>query len=107
MYHTAERHRHWRAVKAQAWGIPLVFWWGPLGPLSNVPFAAGENVSVVTFDPFPASRYGLDQVAQAHADYLVYLKACFDSRKAEMGCGHKELVFVGRHGPLQPTHSRL
>ena len=81
-----------RAVKAQASGLPLVVWWGPW-LLSNVP--ATEEVTVATFDPFPASQYTLEQLPEAHAAYLAYLKKCFDSRKAECGHAHKELVFIG------------
>ena len=104
MYRTVEWQRHARAVKAQAWGIPLVYWWGPLGYFfGNVPYS--EDVNVVTFDPFPASQYTIEQLPQAHADYMDYLRKCFDSRKAEHGCGHKELVFVGRNGPA--PRSRL
>ena len=97
--------RHWRAVKAQAWGLPLLWWWGPC-PLSNVPQI--ETVTVATFDAFPASRYRLDQLAEAHAAYCAHLKACFDSRKAECGAAHKELVFIGsRQPPPQAVRSRL
>ena len=39
--------RHWRAVKAQAWGIPMLMWWGHC-PCSNVPDV--ESVTVATFD---------------------------------------------------------
>lgn len=58
MYRTLEWRRHWRAVKAQEWGLPLVYWWGPLGKIcGNVPYT--EDVTVATFDPFPASKCGL------------------------------------------------
>ena len=77
-----------------------------------------ENVTVVTFDPFPASQYTLDQVAEAHADYLVYLEKCFESKKAECGAAHKRIEFVGktkppvgeagaRAIPKIPSHSKL
>ena len=37
-----------------------------------------------------------------------HLKACFDSRKAECGAAHKELVFIGsRQPPPQAVRSRL
>lgn len=115
MYHTAEAARHWRAVKAQASGLPLVLWWGPW-LFNNVPKT--EDVTVATFDPFPASKYTLDELPEAHAAYLAYLKQCFDSRKAECGAAHKELRFIGKHTtpeqaavaaatPTPPPRSRL
>lgn len=99
MYTTWGWKRHWRAVKAQAWGLPLLSWWGPC-PLSNIPHH--ESVTVATFDPFPASSYTVAQLPEAHADYCAHLKACFDSRKAECGAAHKELVFIGKHLPPPP-----
>lgn len=129
MYTTLGWQRHWRAVKAQAWGLPTVLWSGPYG-LGNVPFT--EDITVVTFDPFPASSYTLDQAVQAHADYMDYLKRvrcnilepqprsqrlhahspvprlaltpqCFDSKKEEVGHGHKRLEFIGKAQPPAPV----
>jgi len=101
MYKTWSWNRQWRAVKAQAWGLPMVVWTGPYGGwVSNNPFT--EDVTVVTFDPFPASKYTLDQVQQAHADYLTYLERCFESRKAEAGAANKTIKFIGRDGPKLP-----
>ena len=102
MYATWSWRRHWRAVKAQAWGIPTVLWCGPF-LLGNVPFT--EDITVVTFDPFPASQYTLDQVAQAHADYMEYLTQCFESKKHECGAGHKRLEFIGKSKPPQAEGS--
>ena len=34
-----------------------------------------NQVTVATFDAFPASRYRLDQLAEAHAAYCAHLKA--------------------------------
>lgn len=80
-----------------------MYWRGPLGwLLGNVPYT--EDITVVTFDPFPASMYTLDQLQQAHADYLVYLKRCFDEYKVEAGAGHKELQFIG--GSKKPAWPR-
>lgn len=73
--------------------------WSGTVPLSNVPLT--EELHVVTFDPFPTSQYTLDQTAQAHKDYLDYLKICFDSRKAECGAAHKRLEFIGKSKPPQ------
>ena len=87
----------------QALGLPLFCWWGPWCGLNNVPRT--EALTVATFDPFPASRYTVAQLGEAHAAYCAHLKACFDSRKAECGAAHKELVFIGKHQP--PLRSRL
>jgi hypothetical protein len=106
MYVTFARWRQWRAIKAQAWGLPMVFWTGPMGGwIMNNPFT--EAVTVVTFDPFPASSYTLDQVEQAHKDYLVYLERCFESRKAQCGAAHKTIEFIGRKGPRPPGSNLL
>jgi len=106
MYVTFARWRQWRAIKAQAWGLPMVFWTGPMGGwIMNNPFT--EAVTVVTFDPFPASSYTLDQVEQAHEDYLVYLERCFESRKAQCGASHKTIEFIGRKGPRPPGSNLL
>lgn len=106
MYLTFEPGRQWRAIKAQAWGLPMVFWTGPMGGwIMNNPFT--EAVTVVTFDPFPASSYTLDQVEQAHKDYLIYLERCFESRKAECGAAHKTIEFIGRRGPRPPGSNLL
>ena len=103
MYRTLEWKRHWRGVKAQALGLPLVLWWGPY-LLGNVPYT--EAVTVATFDPFPASAYSPEQAEAAHADYMAYLRKCFDSRKAECGCGHKELAFIGSRTPPPEARCR-
>ena len=62
-----------------------------------------ENITVVTFDPFPASSYKIEQAEQAHADYMVYLEQCFESRKHECGAGHKRLEFVSKLEPPAAT----
>ena len=84
-------------------------WTGPFGGfgMANVPFT--EAVTVVTFDPFPASSYTIDQLALAHAHYLSYLERCFESRKAECGAGHKRIEFIGKSMPPSPPQpaSRL
>jgi len=102
MYWTLDWQRYWRAVKAQAWGLPTVVWSGPYG-LGNVPFT--EEISVVTFDPFPTSQYTVEQTAQAHADYLVYLEKCFESQKAACGYAHNKIEFIGKSVP--PRRSKL
>ena len=54
----------------------MLMWWGGC-PCSNVPDV--EAVTVATFDAFPASRYRIDQLAEAHAAYCAHLKACLDT----------------------------
>lgn len=104
MYRTLGWRRQWRASKAQAWGIPMVGWTGPFGGwVVNNPYT--EDITVCTFDPFPASTYTLEQLPQAHADYLKYLEVCFESRKAEAGAAHKRIEFVGRKGPMGPSNA--
>jgi hypothetical protein len=107
MYATLGWRRQWRAQQSQATGIPMVLWTGPLGAwLSNNPYT--EDVTVVTFDPFPASSYTLEQVGQAHKDYLVYLEQCFESRKVEAGFPHKRIEFIGRSkNPEATPRARL
>jgi len=109
MYHTLNWRRHERAKLAQTTSLPLLWWWGAAGPVFGSPICGNvpltESVVVCTFDPFPTSQYTLDQVEQAHTDYMAYLKECFDSRKAEAGYGHKELYFIGKN--TRPPLSRL
>ena len=51
------------------------------------------------------SQYTVEQTAQAHADYLVYLEKCFESKKAECGAAHKKIEFIGKSVP--PRRSKL
>jgi hypothetical protein len=109
MYSTPGFMRHQRAKKAQSTGVPMVAWWssrgamGPFGP--NTPDT--EELTIVTFDPFPASKYAPEQLVQAHADYLLYLEKCFESRKAEAGAGCKRIEFIGKTIPPKTARSRL
>jgi len=96
MYWTWDVGRHGRAIRAQKIGVPMVVWSGKMG--TNVPLS--EETVTVSFDPFPTSKYTLEEVAEAHADYLTYLRTCFDTYKG--CCEHtkdKELVFVGKSKP--------
>jgi len=99
MYRTLKSGRHWRAKLAQKTGIPLVFWWGKYG--TSMPLH--ENHVTATFDPFPTSKYTIEQLNQCHSDYLKYLKQCFDNHKARFGYGHKTLVFIGKDKPPPPS----
>lgn len=103
MYNTVHWKGHERAKKAQELGIPMVMWWGKYG--TNVPIS--EDTCTVTFDPFPSSRYTLDQVVQCHTDYCEYLKRCF-MRYRHM-CPHsrnKELVIIGKNKPAPPPRRK-
>ena len=83
-------------MKAQALGI---HWYWPLGPITA---SITEDVTVVTFDPFPASQYSIEQ-PQAHADYMLYLERCFESKKAEAGAAHKTLEFIRQRAPARSS----
>ena len=101
MYRSVEWNRHARAKLAQSTGVPTVMWWGKYG--TNVPFK--EDLKWVTFDPFPASKYTIDQLDQCFEDYKVYLNECYESYKHQAGSGHRRLEFIGKdkpHSPVKP-----
>lgn len=103
MYWGSDWKVHERAKLSQKIGLPLAAWSGKYG--TNVPYF--EDTVTVCFDPFPSSKYSLDEVELAHEDYCQYLKSCFDAYK---GCceasKNKELVFVGKdHPPPPPIRS--
>ena len=100
MYRSMDWKRHERAVLAQKTGIPTVIWWGKWG--TNIPFR--EDLSWVTFDPFPASKYTIDQIEQCAEDYKKYLLQCYDSYKHEAGYGHRRLEFIGKNVPHKPLN---
>lgn len=93
MYWLPDWQRHRRAVLSQRLSLPVTMFAGKWG--TAVPFT--EDTVTVTFNPFPMSGYRKDQVKEAHRDYCVYLKKCFDEYKhvteATKNC---ELVFAGR-----------
>jgi len=85
--------RHQRAILSQKYNIPLYIFWGAYG--TSVPLV--DDIVTVTFDPFPTNKYTLDQVEEAHYDYCVYLKKCFDSHKyLSKHTKNSEMVFAGR-----------
>jgi hypothetical protein len=92
--HIFEGSRHWRAVMSQRTGLPGLLPFGKFG--SAVPY--DESYVTVLLDPFPTSKYSLDQLEQCSQDYAAYLQRCFDAYK---GCkaseAHKELLVVGEH----------
>ena len=92
--HMFEGSRHRRAVLSQTTGLPCVLPFGKFG--SSVPY--DESYVTVLLDPFPTSKYSLDQLEQCSQDYVAYLQRCFDAYK---GCkaseAHKELLVVGEH----------
>jgi len=93
MYSTMDAAQHQRAVWSQRLNLPFMIYWGKSG--SAVPY--NEHTVTVTFDPFPSSTYTLDQVEEAHRDYCVYLKKCFDEYKfVTESTKNSELVFAGR-----------
>lgn len=99
MYKTIQWKAHERAKKAQELGVPMVLWWGKCG--TNVPLT--EDTCTVSFEPFPTSRYTVDQVVQCHADYCEYLKSCFMRyRHTSPHTKNKELVIIGKNKPPPP-----
>ena len=79
---------------SQRTGLPGLLPFGKFG--SAVPY--DESYVTVLLDPFPTSKYALDQLEQCSQDYAAYLQRCFDAYK---GCkaseAHKELLVVGEH----------
>jgi len=94
MYNTIDAWRHERAVWAQKTGIPMTPFWGQWG--TSVPL--NDESVTVTFDPFPTSKYTLEEVEKAHADFCVYLKKCFDEHKhVSKYTKDSELLFAGKN----------
>lgn len=89
-----ESGRHKRSVRAQDMGLPGVLPVGKLG--TALPF--NENYVSVLLDPFPTSKYTVEQLEQCSHDYSAYLQRCFDAYKA---CHptevNKELLIVGKN----------
>ena len=81
--HMFEGSRHRRAVLSQTTGLPCVLPFGKFG--SSVPY--DESYVTVLLDPFPTSKYSLDQLEQCSQDYVAYLQRCFDAYK---GCKASE-----------------
>jgi len=48
------------------------------------------------FPPFPASKYRIEQLEEAHEAYLKHLEKYFDLHKAEYGQADCKLQFVGK-----------
>lgn len=90
MYRTNLFFRQQLAEVAQKYQLPLV---AAAGKLLGMPLH--EDVTTVVYDPFPVDKYTLDDIDQAHQDYMVYLKQCFDKDKSKYGMGDKEMLFVG------------
>jgi len=93
MYHTPESGRHWRSVWSQDTGAPAVVNFGKFG--TAMPLT--EDYCLALLDPFPTSKYSIDQLEQCGKDYTAYLQTCFEEYK---GCVasqlHKKLVVIGR-----------
>ena len=51
-----------------------------------------EKTTTVVFPPFEASKYGPEQLDEAHEAYLAHLKRHFDLNKALYGMRDVELV---------------
>ncbi|KAK3279420.1 hypothetical protein CYMTET_12697 [Cymbomonas tetramitiformis] len=90
-YYQPGCQRSWRAQMSQKLNVPLTV---PVGKMGTI-LPRTHKLTSVSFDPFPTTKYTRENVAEAHQDYLAYLKECFDSEKAKHGMGHKELKFIG------------
>eukprot|EP00811_Abedinium_folium_P030198 NODE_4818_length_1842_cov_19.587755.p1 GENE.NODE_4818_length_1842_cov_19.587755~~NODE_4818_length_1842_cov_19.587755.p1 ORF type:complete len:386 (-),score=93.72 NODE_4818_length_1842_cov_19.587755:683-1675(-) len=91
MYYSPALLRGVRARLSQRLYVGLVPFFGKMG--TAMPLT--DKTTTVYFKPFPASKYTLDQVDQAHAAFLEHLKVEFDRHKANYGMRNVELVFVG------------
>ena len=118
MYWTPETCRHARAVLAQKTGVPLLAWSGQRTGCSvnsqrcgcagkygtSVPLT--DEICSVCLEPFPTSKYTIDQLESASRDYIAYIRTCFDKYK---GClprqQHKQLVVIGANNNGNMTTS--
>jgi len=92
MYKTFDHGRYWRALNSQAIGLPLVGWAGRYG--SCVPLSE-ESISVA-MEPFPTSKYSLDEVDQALRDYSIYLQRGYEEYKHLLPSEKdRQLVVIG------------
>lgn len=94
MYKTNTLFREKLSEVAQKTQIPLILFFGKF-----FGYPLHEEVVTVIYDPFPVSKYSMDDVDQALLDYQVYLRTCFDGDKGEFGMGDKEMLFVGPKPP--------
>merc|ERR1719471_1086682 len=92
MYKTSRIGRSKRAQFSQKYYLPALYFWGWMG--TSIPLT--EEVTTVVFDPFPTSKYTIEQLSQCHQDYMRYLKKCFDEYKSQYGMADKELLFIGK-----------
>lgn len=103
MYWGWDYNRHERAKTAQKLGLPTMVWAGKYG--TNMPLM--EDTVTVSFEPFPASQYSLDELELAHEDYCKYLTVCFNSHK---GCcestKNKEFLIIGKDDPPPRSAAR-
>lgn len=89
-----EKSRHRRSVMSQDRGLPGVLPVGRLG--TAIPY--DESYVTVLLDPFPTSKYSVDQLEQCSQDYAAYLQRCFDAyRGCKASEAHRELLIVGKH----------
>lgn len=110
MYQTSDYKRHERSVWSQSSGLPALLPWGWMG--TSVP--SSEEICTVQLDPFPSSRYTLDQIEECSRDYAAYIEACFEAYKPCLPShAHRRLLFIGKDVTpeqvlsRQPSASRL
>ena len=98
MYKTLEWQRHWRAVQAQALGLPTVLWAGPLSARQRALYREDYGRHLRSL-PHVAVH---GRPARASARRLLrLLEAMLDEHKASCGAGHKRLEFIGKSVPPQ------
>jgi len=98
MYDAPEGGRHARAVWSQKSGLPGVWIFGKMN--SAVPLS--EDTCMALLEPFPASKYTVDQLEQCAADYIAYLCRCFDAYKSLVPSqANKKLLVVGSNFTTQ------
>jgi len=91
MYRNPGILRGLRARISQNYYVGLVFLCGWMG--TSMPLT--DDTTTVVFPPFEVTRYGKNQLNEAHAAYLEHLKRYFDQYKEEFGMKGVELCFVG------------
>jgi len=109
MYDAPAERRHSRSVWSQKTSLPGVWIFGKMN--SAVPLS--EDTCMAILEPFPASKYTVDQLDQCAMDYITYLGRCFDTYKSVVPSqADKKLLVIGRDVTPQDAlgvqpHSRL
>jgi hypothetical protein len=98
-YEQMSYFRNFRAKWTQKLKIPMVYFWGKYH--SAIRFSKPEKCGFVVGPSINMSKYSLDQIDEAHLEYMKALQKLYDTHKHEYGMGHKSLVFVGHNKRMQ------